>query len=228
MVDKDETDFVIYNGDMVDWINDEDQLFNGFIDSSSATFAKNVPFFMVRGNHEPRGSWSQYYMRYFSTPTNKAYYTFRNGPVFFIVLDSAEDKEDSHDEYSGTAFYEEYRTQEAEWLKTVLASDECKNAPYRIVIVHMPPIYANDSGQADFSEKFFPMLNSAKIDVMFSGHFHKFDYTPAGWRKSKFPILINSNVDAVDVKVNMKKIQVEVRNTQGTVIQSYAYPNKKK
>lgn len=90
----------------------------------------------------------------------------------------------------------------------------------------MPPIYANDAGQADFSEKFFPMLNAAKIDVMFSGHFHKFDYTPAGWRKSTFPILINSNVDAVDVKVNMQKIQVDVRNTSGAVIHSYSYARK--
>lgn len=227
MVDKDKTDFVVFNGDMVNWITNEDQLFNGFIDTSSETFAKNVPFVMVKGNHEPRGIWSQYYMNYFPTRTKKAYYAFRDGPVYFIVLDSGEDQADSYDEYSDAVFFNAYRTREAEWLKKVLASDECKNAPYRIVLVHMPPIYANDAGgHADFSEKFFPMLNAAKIDVMFSGHFHKFDYTPAGWRKSTFPILINSNVDAVDVKVNMQKIQVDVRNTSGAVIHSYSYARK--
>ena len=101
------TDFVVFNGDMVNWMNSEQQVFDDFINCSSKTFAAEVPFFMVRGNHETRGNWCTEYMRYFPSATGKPYYTFRDGPVFFIVLDSGEDKPDSDIEYSRTAFFDE-------------------------------------------------------------------------------------------------------------------------
>lgn len=45
---------------------------------------------------------------YISLPQDNFYYTFRAGPIFAVVLDSAEDKPDSHEEYAGLADFEKY------------------------------------------------------------------------------------------------------------------------
>ena len=119
-IDNNNTDFVVFNGDMVSWMNNEQQVFDDFINCSSEIFAAEVPFFMVRGNHETRGNWCTEYMRYFPSPTGVPYYTFRAGPVFFTVLDSGEDKPDSDIEYSRTAFFDQYRSEQAKWLEEVI------------------------------------------------------------------------------------------------------------
>ncbi len=226
-LDKDKTDFVVFNGDMVSWMNSEQQVFDDFINRSSRLFASEVPFFMVRGNHETRGNWCTEYMRYFPTSTGMPYYAFRDGPVYFVVLDSGEDKPDSDIEYSRTAFFDEYRSEEAKWLEKVIESEEFKSAPYKVVIVHMPPIFTEWHGLIDVKEKFLPMLNEAGIDLMLSGHFHQFSHTAPGERGTNFPILINSNKDVLDVDVDSDRIKVDVCDVSGKILHSYSYPVKK-
>lgn len=226
-VDNENTDFVIFNGDMVSWMNSEHQVFDDFINRSSRVFASEVPFFMVRGNHETRGLWCNEYMRYFPSTTGMPYYTFKDGPVFFIVLDSGEDKPDSDIEYSRTSFFDEYREEQAKWLREVVASDDFKNAPYKVVISHMPPVITEWHGLIHAKQQFLPILNEAGIDLMLAGHFHQFIYTEAGEKEPNFPIIINSNKDVLDVNADRQHIKVDVRDTDGKVIHTYSYPAKR-
>ena len=65
-------------------------------------------------------------------------YEYRQGKGI-IVLDGCEDKPDNDPRYYGMGDWNEYRRQQAEWLKGVVNSDEFRAAPVRIVLMHMIP-----------------------------------------------------------------------------------------
>lgn len=109
-----QTDFVLFNGDMLSFINSEDQLFKGFMDTAVRLFASEIPMYYARGNHETRGVFATEIQRYFSPCQEHLYYAFRQGPVYCIVLDTGEDKPDSDIEYAGITQYDLYRTEQSE------------------------------------------------------------------------------------------------------------------
>ena len=223
---KKKTDMVFFNGDMVSIVPTEQVLFDGFVDTAVKRFAQYTPFFLVRGNHETRGLFATSYLKYFPTSTGMPYYTFKQGDVFFIVLDGGEDKPDSNIEYYETANYDQYRVEEAEWLKKVLQSEECKNAKHRIVLMHMPPLNGNKMwhGPLHAAKCFLPLLNEANIDVMLCGHTHKYSYnTTPDKTDAKFPILVNSNADALKAVVNEEGIKIEVIDMQGVVKHTHKF-----
>ena len=219
------TDMVFFNGDMVSMVPTEQVLFDGFVDAAVARFAKNLPFYLVRGNHETRGLFATSYLDYFPTTTNKPYYTLKHGNIFFIVLDGGEDKPDSCLEYYETADYDTYRKEEAEWLKAVVESEECKNAKYRVVLMHMPPIAGDRMwhGPRHAGECFFPILNKANITVMLSGHTHKYSYNTPDASDAEFPILVNSNTTALKANVDAKGIKIDVIDMTGAVKQTHTF-----
>jgi Icc-related predicted phosphoesterase len=223
--DEGKTDMFFYNGDMVSMVQTEQILFDGFVTASVKRFAKKVPFYLVRGNHETRGLFATSFLDYFPTSTGMPYYTLKHGDVFFIVLDGGEDKPDSCLEYYETAEYDKYRMEEAEWLKKVVESDECKNAKYRVVLMHMPPIGGKNMwhGPKHAGECFFPILNNANITVMLSGHTHKYSYNTPDKTDAEFPILVNGNETALKANTSAEGIKVDVVNTEGAVVKSHTF-----
>ena len=222
----DEVGMVFYNGDILSHYSEQGQPFSSFIDVSVEKFAKHKPFAVVRGNHETRGHFATSYLKYFPTSTGMPYYTLKQGDVFFILLDGGEDKPDSNIEYYETANYDQYRLEEAEWLKKVLQSDECKNAKHRIVLMHMPPLNGNKMwhGPLHAAKCFLPLLNEANIDVMLCGHTHKYSYnTTPDKTDAKFPVLVNSNGAALKAVVNEEGIKIEVINTEGVVEHTHKF-----
>jgi predicted phosphodiesterase len=218
-----ETDLVIFNGDMVNDMKDEPSFFAGFMDEATRLFAGEVPVFYARGNHETRGKFNAYFPSYFPTTTKKLYYSFRQGPVFFIVLDSGEDKPDSAIEYSGLAQFDAYRTGQQEWLKEILKTDAFQSAKYKVVIVHIPPAEDEDwHGNVEVREKFLPVLNNAGITVMFCGHTHQYSYgKPAP--QHDFPVLINAADNAVNVKATPTEMKVSCIDLDGKELNSFIY-----
>ncbi len=224
--EKGKTDFVIFNGDMVSSMESERQIMTGFVNNAVKKFASETPFYMSRGNHETRGNFAKNYLSYFPTPTGMPYYCFREGPVFFIVMDGGEDKPDSSIEYSGTAFFDEYREQEAAWLKKVVESDDFRNASYRIVITHVPPVQDTWHGPLHAKKLFLPILNKAGIDLMLCGHLHRYVYNEPGTDGAEFPILVNSNKHTVNVKADRESLLLTVNDREGKEFKRYTYPRK--
>ena len=223
--EKGKTDMVFYTGDMVSMVPTEEILFQGFVDLSVAHFAKQVPFYLARGNHETRGLFATSFMTYFPSLTGKPYYTLKHGDVFFIILDGGEDKPDSCLEYYETAQYDNYRKEEAEWLKKVVESDDCKNAKYRVVLMHMPPIGGKNMwhGPKHAGECFFPVLNKANITVMLSGHTHRYSYNTPETTDAEFPILVNAHNTALKANVNKSGITIDVIDTNGTIKHTHTF-----
>lgn len=219
-VNRNNTDMVFFNGDMVSTINNNQQLFDGFMDSAIDLFASEVPIFFVRGNHETRGVYSNRFLHYFPTINNKPYYNFTQGPVHFLVLDSGEDKPDSDIEYSELAQFDAFRDKQAKWLEQIVETEEFKNATYRVVIMHIPPVGSTWHGTLDLQRKFLPILNQANIDIMLCGHEHSHNYIEQSATVA-FPILVNDNEAYLDVKADSKAMRILVKNRQSDVLHKF-------
>lgn len=212
-------DLVIFNGDMLTQLRNESELFSGFMDVSVELFAKEKPMYYARGNHETRGLFATSFQHYFSPKEPHLYYMFSQGPVCFIVLDTGEDKPDSDIEYSGITDYDNYRTEQAEWLRQAVKSDEFRKAKYKVVIAHMPPQPIKElwHGPQEVLEKFVPILNEASIDVMLSGHLHR--YIPCQPdARVKFPVIVNSLDNVISAQTQGNELLLEMRNTQGALV----------
>ena len=214
--DLSKTDMVLFVGDMVSIFNSEEQVFTGFMDRAVKLFASEKPMFYTRGNHETRGEIAYDFQDYFSPSQEHIYYMFRQGPVCFIALDCGEDKPDSDIEYSDANVYDQYRDEQAEWLRKAVQSEEFKSAPFKIVTCHIPGT-GGWHGDVEVREKFFPILNEAGIDVMLSGHQHRRVHVEPDAGRN-FPILVNSNVDVLKGTVTDKELKISILNSEGKVI----------
>ncbi|MBQ5719303.1 MAG: metallophosphoesterase [Alistipes sp.] len=212
-------DFVVFNGDMVSFMGSTEDIETGFMTRATETFATDIPLVYVRGNHETRGPGFSEYLNLFPTPTNTPYFTFRQGPVAFVVLDSGEDKPDSDIEYGGTAAYDAYREKMAEWLKEAVKSEEFRSAPVKIALLHIPfDKGVGWYGNNELKRLLLPTLNEAGIDVMLCGHTHRYSYRDVGSVDNNFPILVNSNNDKVNVRATKSQIDMEVVDATGKVL----------
>ena len=211
-------DFVVFNGDMVSFMGSTEDIETGFMTRATETFATDIPLVYVRGNHETRGPGFSEYLNLFPTPTN-TYFTFRQGPVAFVVLDSGEDKPDSDIEYGGTAAYDAYREKMAEWLKEAVKSEEFRSAPVKITLLHIPfDKGVGWYGNNELKRLLLPTLNEAGIDVMLCGHTHRYSFRDVGSVDNNFPILVNSNNDKVNVRATKSQIDMEVVDATGKVL----------
>ena len=83
-------------------------------------------------------------------------------------------------------------SQQAEWLKVALQSDLYKNAPFKVIVCHMPP-FGGWHGERDIARKFIPLLNVASPDVYLCAHLHLYERNEAGKDGVGFPLIVNSN-----------------------------------
>jgi predicted phosphohydrolase len=130
-----------------------------------------------------------------------------------VVLDCGEDKPDSDIEYSGITVYDQYRTQEAKWLKKALKQPEFLEAPFKVVICHIPPA-VGWHGQQEILDKFVPLLNEAKVDIMLSGHLHRHGNNKPT-EQIKFPVLVNGNEAVVKGKASKNELVLDVIGLDG-------------
>lgn len=220
-VRQDKLDFVVFNGDMLTQIESEKQIIDGYLNSACQLFASDIPFYAIRGNHENRGTFSYEFFNYFPSPNHNAYYSFRQGPAYFIFLDSGEDKPDSDVRFYGLSAYDQFREEEAKWLENVVRSDEFKASPIKVVFMHMPPAQRAWHGALEAKRLFVPILNEAGIDLMLSGHIHRHSFIEAGTEGINFPILINSNTSGTDIRITKNGLDIKISNTSEKVTNEY-------
>ena len=190
---------VIFNGDMLDGIHNNNRLFENFLNPVSKAFAAETPFYFVRGNEDTPVTFTSDLIRYLGLPGNHYYYAFDIGPIRAIVLDSGRnnpavgklaaraDKEDANPE--------NYRREQQQWLEAEVQSPAFLKAKYRVVFVHMPLFtqsLAEGDGIVACREKWGPILAKAGISLMFSGHLHRFSAIPAT-SDHPYPILIGDS-----------------------------------
>jgi len=236
-------DFVVLNGDTVGAIDNEGQL-TAILNEAVSNFASRIPLVWARGNHETRGELARDFPRYVDSPNGRFFYSFDQGPVHFVVLDTGEDKTDSSPEYSGLVDFYPYRREEAAWLKAEVKSEAFRRARYRVVFAHMPFPAASRpasdtrsqpaagatpssppspfTGMADAFENFGATLEQAGIDLMISGHVHSPAIIEAESGRHSYPIVRGGGPKAqgrtvIRVGVTGRVLEAVVLRPDGTV-----------
>ncbi|TZF81154.1 metallophosphoesterase family protein [Pedobacter sp. BS3] len=187
-------DFVLLNGDIFSSLKDgEDQIVAHLLQPVTNLFATQTPFIYSRGNHEARGEYCRQLPDYVNGREHKFYYSFQLGPMYAIVLDSGEDKEDNHPAYGGILDFDDYRMEQKVWLEQEVRKPAFRKAKYKVVFVHIPPYYTANKdahGTTACRELWVPVLNKANIDLMICGHTHRYKIRTAVTGQHNFPIVI--------------------------------------
>jgi len=217
-------DFIFFNGDIFDYQTDEQQIIDHMLKPCVDSFAKQTPFIYVRGNHETRGKFAREFPQYFKHVGHAA---FTLGPVRFVVIDTGEDKEDAHPVYAGIVDFDQYRVEQAEWLKEEINSKEFKKAPFRIILMHIPPRFSGDAhGPKHCTALFDPLFNQGKIDLVLSGHTHKYMVHQPNKEANHYPLIIGGGPKEgtrtlTKITANSSELKVKMIDDLGKEVGSY-------
>lgn len=222
-------DFVFLNGDMFDYQIDENQLVEHLFNPLAPLTALGTPFIFSRGNHETRGEFAREIGQYFNGYGNQYYFSFQYGPVYFIVMDSGEDKEDTHVSYAGLSEFDAYRIEQAKWLKAETQKKAFKKAKYKVVFSHIPLYHSHSQwnyGSEHCRTVWGPILNKAKIDLLVSGHTHVFGIHPPNV-EHQYPIVIGGgpskgNRTLIKVRADEESLELEMLDDSGKRVGHYA------
>ena len=181
-----------------------------------------------RGNHESRGDGIRNVSAIYPTESGLPFtYIFRQGPAAFLVVDSGETGTRNSMAQCGKPFYEDYLRMQMEWVAEAVKSPEWKSAEVRICFVHAP---MRDFGvPGDFvvhgwmNRNFVPVLNEAGVNLMISADYHEYIYTPSGEMGNDFPIIVNDSHSRADVKVEGKRIAVDIYDVNGNTSHSLRF-----
>ena len=227
-VDFSELGFVAFNGDMSSSVESGEQLFKDYLDASAALFAAGTPILFTRGNHETRGVFADSLGDYFPGRDGRFYGIYRYGDVCILLLDCGEDKPDDFWVYAGLTDFDGYRTEQAAWFGKLIRSKAYKSAKWRIVMNHFPPLSHMEGdnperhGIQDITDKFLPLYNQAKIDLMISGHTHAYEFmSPDKYDRLTFPVIVNSTESVARIDIDGRTLKAKVTDTGGNTLKEF-------
>lgn len=156
-------DAVILLGDATPGVDKEQQVVKNIVEFSGTVSGGTKPVLYVRGNHETRGVYAGKILS--ALGLDEFYYTAQLGDIGFVVLDSGEDKDDSHPEYGGMTSYNAYRSDMIKWLGDVRMKNDR--------IIALSHSWQISDVEQDLSDKGWAELSRLGVRLMLSGHNHK-------------------------------------------------------
>lgn len=179
LINKEDLDFVVNNGDAVHHLSKPEDFEVKCLAPLSLLLEGRIPMVINRGNHETRGAYAFDYGNYVRHDTRHYYHSFTEGNVFWIYLDSGEDKPDDHEVYAGLSDYDAYRVEQSRWLAAVMESEAYKQAKFKVVVMHIPPYHSDDwHGTLHCRAQFSPLFDKNGVDLVVSGHTHSYGHYP--------------------------------------------------
>lgn len=175
----DQTDLLVLNGDIPDHSGSAEN-FDTIYKIASELLHGEKPCIFSRGNHDLRGALAESFGEYTPEQDGRSYYTFRCGPLWGIVLDCGEDKDDSFPEYGGTVAFHSFRLRQTEFIRQVIENAareyEAEGVKYRLVISHVPFSYKQEPPfdiEGELYREWCTLLRThIKPTFMLSGHLH--------------------------------------------------------
>lgn len=223
-VDFKKLDFVLLNGDMSNRLRNQQHMMEAYLDTCVRMFATHTPLFFNRGNHELRGQFADYLYRYFPTNNGQYYRVQHVAGIDFLFIDTGEDKPDEDIEYSGIVNYDQYREEEARWLRGLRESKQVGKYPL-IVFSHIPPTLQKWHGPYHLQKTLMPELNKMNVSVMLSAHLHAFGYQEPN-EVINFPNLVNSNNTYLLCRIANGKMEVDYVGLKGKDKKHFTFPLK--
>lgn len=156
-------DAVILLGDASPGVDFEEQVIANTVQFGGKVSGGTKPVIYVRGNHETRGAYAKDLP--IALGLDQFYYTAESGPYSFVVLDSGEDKDDSHIEYGGMNDYNTYRADMIDWLKDVKIDND--------KIITLSHSWKISDVEKELSKEGWAELDRLGTRLLISGHEHK-------------------------------------------------------
>lgn len=222
-VDSAGTDFLFLNGDIVSAGNYQLDTLVHYALEPLGQLPAGIPVLFGRGNHEGRGNNVQLISEiYPNDDPAPFYYTFRHGPVAFIVFDGGETGTRRAKLYSGADVYEDYLAEQLAWANRAVKDPAFRSAPLKICLLHVPMIDHEDKTdyilQRYLNVHFMPLLNKAGIDLMIGADLHEFMYCEPGSMGNRFPIVVNDDAHRLEVRCDRKGYSLKMFNPEGELI----------
>jgi len=219
-VDVASNDFLLLNGDIISAGNWPIDSLLKYEVAPLGDRGADLPVVFSRGNHEGRGSGVALVEKIFPKENGAPYYyTFREGPVAFLVLDCGETGVKNALALSGDRIYEQYLREQLAWAEEAMKAPSFRRAPVKICVIHAPMV---DFGDPDdfvphqwMNRHFMPVLQQGGIDLMIGADLHEHLFIPAGTMNNDFPILINDDESRLDVQVWKDRIEATVYDEAG-------------
>jgi len=219
-VDSARTDFLFLNGDIVTAGNYGLDTLVHYAIEPLGELPAGIPILFARGNHEGRGNNVQLISEiYPNDDPAPFYYTFRQGPVAFIVFDAGETGRRRSILYSGGDVYEDYLNEQLAWAAKAVRDPAFRSAPLKVCLLHVPMIDHEDKTdyllQRWLNVHFMSLLNKAGIDLMIGADLHEQMYCAPGTMGNKFPIVVNDDARRLDVRCTRKGYSLKMYNPAG-------------
>ena len=155
-------DAVLLMGDSSPGFDFEEEAVRNTVELAGAISEGTKPVLYTRGNHETRGEFAGKLAD--ALGIDEFYYTAHMGNYSFVVLDSGEDKDDSHPEYGGMTDYNTHRSEMVEWLKT---AETLSNK-----VIALSHDWRISSVEEDLSQTAWNELDRLGTRLIISGHTH--------------------------------------------------------
>lgn len=179
-------DFLIWNGDTCSstW-ESKDGFVPTLLNPGGTHFTRERPAFLVPGNHDLRGPWGFRFPEFSFQGPGRFHHAFRAGPAAILLLNTGEDKDDDHPTFHGRVACESERRRQAEWLHEVIHRPGIADAPYRIVVCHLPLRWDQSEPARDYdrhSERSLKLWRAPLLEwgvqLVVSGHTHSSRWFP--------------------------------------------------
>lgn len=243
----DELDVLILNGDIPDHSGDVKN-FDLIYELCGHLTGGNKPCVFSRGNHDMRGICAEHFTEYTPTRDGHSYYSFRIGPIWGLLMDCGEDKNDDAPGYGNTISCHAFRAEETAWMEQQMARFEAEaHAPdvqYRFVISHIP--FAQIFAEARFAIEHPRYTHWLKLlgthiqpQLHICGHTHRVELNPVGSEKDGLgqvcPVVIGGRPVRDEEKgvldyygcaltLHGDGIKVEFTNSRKEVLDSHEIP----
>ena len=192
--------FVVFNGDIVNYVETEEGLKKNLLAPLAYTSEKtHAARWYLRGNHETRGGLARRLRDYLALPEGHYFGAVTLGAARIVFIDTGEDKHDSHKEYSGLVDFDHYIERQKAWLAREFASAAWKDAVFRIAVMHIPPADVNTLGGGSWSggtkrmREFSEFLKGANLSIAFGAHLHRSANDDANEQRP-YPVVVGGGV----------------------------------
>jgi predicted phosphodiesterase len=218
LADWQHADFLAHLGDAFDSTESEDQAFAKWLDPMVNAMGASMPLMHARGNHDTRGPFARELPSLVPVEEGRYFYARDVGPVHLVTIDTGEDKSDITNVYGGLNDFAPYRKQELQWLEEHTRSNKrMADAPFRIVLMHQPGWGYVDGGAQPWTD----WANRSKIDLVLSGHTHRFAHIQPGQRGNNYHILVVGQDQLAKVEATASQVKVSVQAKDGSAVTSF-------